>query len=100
MKRCLFLCNSMSPFSRKKVYGGEVVRSDTADQHGAQDGEGQARQLCEPARLHCLSPCMIAYECLSCHRSAYPNRVSSTISPKGHHLPSAGPVTAHWPHTP
>src|SRR5712664_2632094 len=23
MKRCLFLCNSMSPFSRKKVYGGE-----------------------------------------------------------------------------
>src|SRR5438105_9637555 len=23
MKRCLFLYNSMSPFSRKKVYGGE-----------------------------------------------------------------------------
>src|SRR6266705_2054685 len=23
MKRCLFLCNSMSSFSRKKVYGGE-----------------------------------------------------------------------------
>src|SRR5215217_1445633 len=25
MKRCLFLCNSMSPFSRKKVYGGEIA---------------------------------------------------------------------------
>src|SRR5436853_7935217 len=26
MKRCLFLYNSMSPFSRKKVYGGEIWR--------------------------------------------------------------------------
>src|SRR6266446_159668 len=25
MKSCLFLFNSMSPFSRKKVYGGEAV---------------------------------------------------------------------------
>src|SRR5215471_8065310 len=25
MKNCLFLCNSMSPFSRKKVYGGEAI---------------------------------------------------------------------------
>jgi hypothetical protein len=25
MKRCLFLCNSMSPFSRKKVYGDEIT---------------------------------------------------------------------------
>src|SRR5882724_116660 len=25
MKGCLFLCNSMSPFSRKKVYGGETA---------------------------------------------------------------------------
>src|SRR5499426_3684206 len=24
MKKCLFLCDSMSPFSRKKVYGGET----------------------------------------------------------------------------
>jgi hypothetical protein len=24
MKICLFLFNSMSPFSRKKVYGGEI----------------------------------------------------------------------------
>jgi hypothetical protein len=25
MKVCLFLCHSMSPFSRKKVYGGERI---------------------------------------------------------------------------
>ncbi len=25
MKSCLFLFNSMSPFSRKKVYGGETL---------------------------------------------------------------------------
>src|SRR5687768_1350916 len=25
MKRCQFLCNSMSPFSRRKVYGGESL---------------------------------------------------------------------------
>ena len=23
MERCLYLCNSILPFSRKKVYGGE-----------------------------------------------------------------------------
>src|SRR5262245_28624300 len=28
MKKCLFLYNSMSPFSRKKVYGGESETSD------------------------------------------------------------------------
>src|SRR5437016_7856187 len=28
MKRCLFLYNSMSPFSRKKVYGGEETIKD------------------------------------------------------------------------
>jgi hypothetical protein len=27
MKRCLFLCNSMSPFSRKKVYGDETAET-------------------------------------------------------------------------
>jgi len=33
MKRCLFLYNSMSPFSRKKVYGGE--KQDGGKQHGS-----------------------------------------------------------------
>jgi len=32
MKKCLFLCNSMSPFSRKKVYGGE--RQDIPQRSG------------------------------------------------------------------
>ena len=27
MKKCLFLYNSMSPFSRKKVYGGEPANN-------------------------------------------------------------------------
>src|SRR6266404_417405 len=29
MKSCLFLCNSMSPFSRKKVYGGELNKGES-----------------------------------------------------------------------
>ena len=32
MKRCLFLYNSMSPFSRKKVYGGEIVDQELISQ--------------------------------------------------------------------
>ena len=31
MKRCLYLCNSMSPFSRKKVYGGKIHSYDLFD---------------------------------------------------------------------
>jgi hypothetical protein len=35
MKDCQFLCNSMSPFSMKKVYGGESD-SDTDDASASQ----------------------------------------------------------------
>src|SRR5437879_3294831 len=42
------------------------------------------------------SPLLIYEDCLSCNRLPYPYRVSGTISPQGHHLLSAGPVTTHY----
>jgi hypothetical protein len=42
-------------------------RSDTADQEGEQGGKGQARQLCEPSRLYCMSP----FECWDCYGSLF-----------------------------
>src|SRR5712664_1290751 len=45
MKSCLFLFNSMSPFSRKKVYGGEVHLMDyfpaIKKMHPEKDVEGK-----------------------------------------------------------
>src|SRR6516164_7314174 len=48
MKKCLFLYNSMSPFSRKKVYGGEYLAYFLP-----KELENFSSEVCEARNAHC-----------------------------------------------